>query len=166
MKVEKCGTYHAKIEGCQLVKMPDGKSQFKVYFVSIIGRDNPSRTEWAHCGYSKESFVKDFQASGWEGVGFVTAFPHIIKVFRYSPKVEILQHVKAYDTKTGKPIGLDREDGFTEFACLAEALLANDEFIAWAKAQSVKEYMDFISKIDDAPVACNSKLKAYWEQDQ
>ena len=39
--------------------------------------------------------VTDFLArlagtEGVEGVGFVTAFPHITKVFRYAPKAEIL----------------------------------------------------------------------------
>ncbi|MBR6058153.1 MAG: hypothetical protein IKP58_08310 [Victivallales bacterium] len=162
MNVEKCGSYHAKIEGCELVKMPDGKSVFKVYFVSIVGRDNPARTEWTHCGIDKSAFIKDFQASGQEGVGFLTAFPHITKVFRYAPKAEILQHVRAFDTKSGKTISLVRDD-FTEFACLAEALIAADEYKAWAAAKSVEKYLQFTSPVEDAPIIDHSKLKRYAE---
>ena len=163
MKIEKCGTYHAKIENCELVKMPDGKSAFKVYFVSIVGRANPARTEWALCGLDKGDFIRNFQASGAEGIGFVTAFPHIAKIFRYAPKSEVIQHVSAFDTKTGAPISLDRGDGYMEFACLAEALLAADEYAAWADAKSVEDYLAFKSDINDAPVLDNAKLKRYFE---
>ena len=163
MKIEKCGSYHAKIEGCELVNMPDGKSAFKVYFVSIVGRDNPSRTEWAHCGIDKQAFIKAFRESRQEGVGFLTAFPHITKVFRYAPKMEILQHVRAFDTKTFALISLIRDD-FVEFACLAEALLAADEYKAWAAATSVEEYLKYVSPVENAPVFDNAKLKRYAEQ--
>ena len=161
MKIEKCGSYHGKIEGCELVTMPDGKSAFKIYFVSIVGRDNPSRTEWAHCGIDKQAFIKAFRESGQEGVGFLTAFPHITKVFRYAPKMEILQHVRAFDTKTFAPISLIRDD-FVEFACLAEALLAADEYKAWAAASSVEEYLRYVSPVENAPVFDNAKLKRYF----
>ena len=161
MKIEKCGSYHAKIEGCELVAMPDGKSAFKVYFVSIVGRDNPSRTEWALCGIDKQAFIKAFRESGQEGVGFLTAFPHITKVFRYAPKMEILQHVRAFDTKTFAPISLIRDD-FVEFACLAEALLAADEYKAWAAAGSVEEYLRYVSPVENAPGFDNAKLKRYF----
>ena len=163
MKIEKCGTYHAKIENCELVKMPDGKSAFKVYFVSIVGRENPARTEWGLCGLDKDQFLDAFRASGVEGVGFVTAFPHITKIFCYAPKSEIIQHVRAIDTKTGNPINLERGGGFMEFACLAEALLAADEYAAWAEAASVEEYLAFTSAVKDAPVRDNAKLRRYFE---
>ncbi len=163
MKIEKCGTYHAKIEECELVNMPDGKSAFKVYFVSIVGRDNPARTEWSLCGLDKHEFIESFKKSGEEGVGFLTAFPHITKVFRYAPKSEILQHVRAFDTKTGATISLERGD-YMEFACLAEALLAADEYAAWAAAHSVEEYLAFTSSVKDAPVQDNAKLRRYFEE--
>ena len=164
MKIEKCGTYHAKVEGCELVSMPDGKSAFKVYFVSIVGRDNPARTEWKLCGLDRETFLRSFSASGEEGIGFVTAFPHITKVFRYAPKAEILQHVRAFDTRTGATISLER-GGFMEFACLAEALIAADEYKAWASAKSVEEYLAFRSPLEDALIADNAKLRRYAEAD-
>ena len=161
MIVEKCGTYHAKIEECELVMMPDGKSAFKVYFVSIVGRENPARTEWPLCGIDKREFIERFRQSGEEGVGFLTAFPHITKVFRYSPKSEILQHVRAFDTKSGAPISLVRGD-FMEFACLAEALVAAEEYAAWAAAKSVEEYLEFRSSVKDAPVVDNAKMRRYF----
>ena len=164
MKIEKCGSYHAKIEGCELVAMPDGKSAFKVYFVSIVGRDNPSRTEWALCGIDKQAFIKAFRESGQEGVGFLTAFPHITKVFRYAPKSEVLLHVTAFKPATGEAISLDRGEGYTEFACLAEAVVANDEFKAWAKAPTVKEYLSFTSSEKDLPILSNTKLAEYVQE--
>lgn len=162
MRVSSCGTYHASIENCQTVTLPDGKSAFKVYFVSIIGRSNPERFEWVHNALSKEQFLSNFAAKGYEGIGFVTAFPHITKVFRFSPKSEILMLVSAYNTQTGEPVNLDRGEGFTEFACLAEAMLANDEYRAWAKAASVPEYLAYVSDEHDAPVLDNAKLGRYF----
>ena len=96
-----------------------------------------------------KAFIKAFRESGQEGVGFLTAFPHITKVFRYAPKMEILQHVRAFDTKTFAPISLIRDD-FVEFACLAEALLAADEYKAWAAAGSVEEYLRYVSPVENA----------------
>lgn len=162
MNVTPCGTYHAKIESCETVTMADGKSVFKVYFVSIIGRDKPERTVWSACGLSKQDFLEKFKQSGYEGIGFVTAFPHITKVFRYAPKMEILMLVSAFSTKTGEAVNLDRGEGFTEFACLAEAMLANDEYRAWGQAATVEEYLQFVSTADDAPVVSNTKLAKYW----
>ena len=41
MQVTTCNSYHAKIESTKLLTMPDGKSVFKVYYVSIVGRPTP-----------------------------------------------------------------------------------------------------------------------------
>jgi len=165
MKVSENGGYKAIIEDSRIVKMADGKSIFKVYFVSIVGRDNPARYEWAHNALSKDQYVEALKAAGHEGVGFVTAFPHISKVFRYMPKAEILLTVKAFDTQTGNPISLDRGEGFMEFACLAEAIIANDEYRAWAKAATVEEYLQsrYTEVGKELPVVVKDKMKKYWE---
>ena len=103
--------------------------------------------------------------NGHEGIGFVTAFPHISKVFRYMPKAEIILTVKAFETQTGKPINLDRGEGFMEFACLAEAVIANDEFRAWGESDTVEQYLETRSNCfgKDLPIRVKNKMKSYWE---
>jgi hypothetical protein len=41
MNISKCRTYHAISAGQSLLRMPDGKSVFKIYYLSIVGRDKP-----------------------------------------------------------------------------------------------------------------------------
>ena len=38
--------YDARISGTHLLACPDGRSAFKVYFLDIVGRQNPERYEW------------------------------------------------------------------------------------------------------------------------
>ena len=161
LTVTPCNPYDARVGRRELVRMPDGVSAFKMYFVSIVGRDQPQRYEWERGDLAPETFLGQFRAMPWEGVGFVTAFPHITKVFRFSPKAEILMLVAAYDTRTGKPIGLDRGEGYTEFACYAEALLAADEYRFWAEARSVTDYLAAFSDCAKATVDSHTKLAAH-----
>jgi hypothetical protein len=95
-------------------------------------------------------------------VGLVTCFPHITKVFRFSPSNETVLDVRELDTATLQPVDAARGDGFHEFACLAEALIAADEYRAWASARSVDEYLAYRSSQADFPVVSNTKLKDYW----
>lgn len=162
MKVSACRSYHGRIVDTKPVSMADGKSRFKIYFVSIVGRDQPQRFEWAHCGMTPDDFARRFAAGADEGIGFVTAFPHITKVFRYAPDVEILQHVKAFNTRDFTPIDLTRSEGYMEFACYAEAAVAADEYHAWARARSVAEYLDYWSPCKEAPILDHAKLGAWW----
>jgi len=163
MKVTACRPYHGRIVDTRLAAMADGKSRFKIYFVSIVGRDQPQRFEWAHCGMAPVDFVKRFSAGPDEGVGFVTAFPHITKVFRFAPDVEILLYVKAFNTRDFTPIDLARAEGYMEFACYAEAAIAADEYHAWARGRSVSEYLADWSPCKEAPIADHAKLRAWWE---
>ena len=158
MDIRPCGTYHATIETCVTVTMPDGKSAFKVYFVSSTGRDNPERFEWDRCPIDRQRFLQDFRASGRQGIGFVTAFPHITKVFVFPPRAEVLLDVEAFETATGQPLSLERPDGRCEFACLAEAVIANDEFLAWADAPDVPTYLRHAMPPGRADVHSNRKL--------
>lgn len=159
--IASCNPYDARIGNRELVRMSDGFSAFKLYFVSIVGRDQPRRYEWEQADLDRDGFVGQFRAMAWEGIGFVTAFPHITKVFRFSPQAEILLLVAAYDTRTGKPIGLDRGEGFVEFACYAEALLAADEYRFWAEAQTVPDYLAQFSDGAEATVQSHTKLAAH-----
>jgi hypothetical protein len=161
MHVSSCRTYHSKTVGNASVQLPDGKSVFKIYYVSIIGRDEPARFEWGKCALTPEAFEAMVTKSGWEGIGFVTAFPHITKVFRFAPSMETVLHVRAFNTADLKPLSLEREDGFVEFACYAEAAIASDEYHAWARAGSVEEYLKFRSVFVDGPVRTNRKLAEY-----
>ena len=164
MQIKSCLSYHARSAGPSLVNMPDGKSVFKLYYLDIPGRDDPPRYEWGRCGMKPEEFERLIVGQRFEGVGFITAFPHITKVFRFAPSVETVLHVRAFHTQKLQPLDLAREDGYLEFACLAEALIANDEYRAWAVAGSVRDYLHSFSDFADGPVVCHTKLAAYWPQ--
>jgi len=164
--VTPCNTYHARI--CprrELVRTPDGRSVFKVYFVDVIGRSNPARTEWDKCSDSKDAFLGRLPgAEGLDGVGFVTAFPHITKAFRYGPENETVVNVRAWSTPSLEPFDLSCADGYVQFACLAEALIAADEYRFWAEADTVEDYLSQWSDCTEAPVCRHDKLLEYWKR--
>ena len=161
--VKPCNTYHAILSSRELYRGADGKSAFKVYFCDIIGRKDPARTVWALCGMTKPDFLRRLGgAESAAGVGFVIAFPHIAKVFRFGPEVETNCHVRAWSTPEMKPLDLTRGEGYVEFACFAEAAIAAEEFAHWAAAKSVEEYLTRWAVSADWPVARNDKLLEYW----
>lgn len=142
--------------------MPNGRSVFKNYFVSIIGRPEKARYEWP----DDRSFASAVEARlgklPVEGVGFIVTFPHITKVFRFAPAMETVMHVRAFNTPDMSPLDLRRDDDFIEFACYAEAAIAADEYHLWAKSETVGEYLGTFSAFVDGPVKSNDKLAAYW----
>jgi hypothetical protein len=142
--------------------MPDGKSVFKVYYVSIINRPQPELFEWEKCQLSQVDFEKAFVSGGYEGIGFLIAFPHITKVYRFSPLMETVLDFSERNTPKMDFRNNDRGDGFREFACYAEAILAADEYAAWARAATVEEYLAVRSSQTEFPVARNDKLAKYW----
>ncbi len=161
--IKPCSAYHAVISDRSLLRNGDGKSAFKIYYVDIVGRENPARTEWDKSGIDKVQFEASLAAAATvEGIGFVTAFPHITKVFRFGPEAETVLNVKAWNTADMSHLDLARSDGYVEFACLAEAVLAADEYLFWAQADSVEEYLSNWSDCADAPVRSNTKLADYW----
>jgi hypothetical protein len=162
MQIAPCRTYHALTAGRSLVRMPDGISAFKVYYISVIGRDTPERFEWQHCRRTFADFEAALLGGGYEGVGFVIAFPHVTKIFRFSPGGETVLDVREFHTDGMRPMDCSRGEGFHEFACYAEAAIAADEYQAWAKAATVQEYLGFRSEAADFPVASNSKLAIHW----
>ncbi|OGV68760.1 MAG: hypothetical protein A3K19_24130 [Lentisphaerae bacterium RIFOXYB12_FULL_65_16] len=156
-------TYHAIISDRKLFRGAADLTAFKVYFVDIIGRKDPSRTEWDKCGLSRDQFMASLTGvPGLEGVGLITAFPHITKAFRFGPESEIVMNVRAWNTQGMTPLDLSRSDGYAEFACLAEAVLAADEFALWANAASVAEYLAKWSPYAGGPVSSRDKLMTYW----
>jgi len=160
--IKPCNTYHGKSAGTEMLKMPDGKSAFKVYFVDIVGRKQPERFVWSLCGRSTKDFLAGLTRLGIEGVGFVIAFPHITKVYRYGPNPEIVLNVRAYKTDGLAPLSLERGEGYVEFACLAEAVIGADEYRFWAEARSVEDYLKQWSGFADGPIVDHEKLRQYW----
>lgn len=162
MTIKPCKPYHAKCVAREPISMPDGKSTYKLYFLDIIGREERSRYEWKHAAKPISDFEIEFAGSGIEGIGFVTAFPHITKVFRFAPEVETVLHVSGIDTPSFSPLDLDRGGGWVEFACYAEALVAADEYRFWAAAEHVTDYLEQWSAFDEGSVASHDKLTRYW----
>jgi len=163
VRIATCRPYHAQTIGQSVLRMPDGRSAFKVYYISVIGRDKPEVFEWQHCPRTREDFEKTFLAGSHEGIGFVIAFPHVTKIFRFSPAMETIMDVREFHTEGMRQMDCSREDGYHEFACYAEAAIAADEYRAWARAATVEEYLAFRSPAADFPVASNTKLAAYWK---
>ena len=163
MLITPCRPYHSRTVRAGLLGMPDGKSTFKAYYVSIIGRDDPAKYEWEHSPVRIDDFAAQFTATGCPGIGFITAFPHITKVFRFAPAMETVLHVQAYNTADLSPLDLSRDEGYLEFACYAEAAIAADEYHAWAKAKTVEEYLQYLSSFVDGPVKSHTKFAEYME---
>ena len=162
MQITMCRTYHGQTVGRGVARMPDGRSVFKLYYISVIGRDRPELYEWRSGPRSHAEFERAFVAGGYQGVGFVIAFPHVTKIYRFSPAMETILDVSEFDTDGMTPRDCTRDDGSHEFACYAEAVLAAEEYRAWAKATTVDEYLAYRSDAADFPVVSNTKLAAYW----
>lgn len=162
MHVTPCRTYHGKTVGRTVLRMPDGKSVFKVYYISVIGRDTPALYEWRHCPRTTADFERAFAAGSHEGVGFVLAFPHVTKVYRFSPEGETILDVREFNTEGMTHRDCSRQDGYHELACYAEAVIAADEYHAWARSAAVEDYLALQSDAADFPVISNSKLATYW----
>ena len=161
-QVLSCESYHGISAGQAVLNMPDGRSVFKLYLLSIIDRDEPALYDWANSRFSISEFKGRFRERGYEGVGFVTAFPHITKIFRYAPEVETVVDVRELDTATLDELDCNRNDQYHEFACYAESLIAADEYRAWAKANSVDEYLQFRCSLSDFPIVNHNNLCDYW----
>jgi len=161
-QVLSCQPYHGSSAGQAVLNMPDGRSVFKLYLLSIIDRDEPALYDWASSQLSVLEFKVRFCEGGYTGVGFVTAFPHITKIFRYAPEVETVVDVREMDTATLAELDCNRSDQYHEFACYAESLIAADEYRAWAKANTVDEYLQFRCSLSDFPFVNHNKLSDYW----
>lgn len=162
MEIVPCRTYHAQTVGRSVLRMPDGKSVFKVYYISVIGRDMPELYEWQRGSRTMADFERGFRAGDHEGIGFVVAFPHVTKVYRFSPEGETILDVREFNTDGMTRRDGSRSDGYHELACYAEAAIAADEYRAWAESATVDEYLALHSDAADFPVVSNAKLVAYW----
>ena len=166
MNIPDCRPYHAVTSSMSLVQMPDGKSVHKIYYLSIIGRDKPELYEWERCAITKGEFEEAFRSGGHEGIGVVTDFPHITKVFRFGPSMETVLDIQEFDTDGMTVRDCSRDDGYHEFACYAEAVIAAEEYHAWAKAESVEEYLRTECDCTDFPVVSHSKLQTHYSAER
>ncbi len=165
MQIKPARPYDAEVVQHTLWRERGNKSTFKVYFVSILGRQDRARYEWCKFHLSPDQFIARLEATHVaEGVGFITAFPHITKIFRFAPASETVLHVKACETENLSQLNLGRDDKYVEYACYAEAALAAEEYDAWARAQDMAEYLSDFSKFTRGTILFSDKLKRYWEQ--
>ena len=158
--IKPCNPYAARPGGTAMYR--HGQTAFKIYYVDIYGREQRERYEWDLCGRPRESVLEGLRKLAVEGVGFVVSFPHITKIFRFAPSAETIMHVRAHWTKDFDEVDLEREEGFMEFACYAEAVIAADEYRFWAAAESVEDYLERWSDWVDATVVDNRKLARYF----
>ncbi|MCC7494216.1 MAG: hypothetical protein IT204_17790 [Fimbriimonadaceae bacterium] len=160
MELKPCLPYTARPAGTGVWR--DGRSHFKIYYVDITGREHPERYEWALAAAGPACLTAALTAAGTVGIGFVVAFPHIAKVFRWSPAAETILLVSAFRPADRTALPLDRGAGEVEFACYAEALIAAGEYHLWAAASSVADYLEQWVEWSEAPVVSHTKLAAYW----
>jgi hypothetical protein len=160
MDILPCKPYISRVDGRKLLRRPDG-SAFKLYYVSLLGRGKPEPYDWGASPGKAEAFEAALAGLAPEGVGFITAFTPIVKIFRFAPSAETIMHVRVVNPATMAPLDLARPEGYMEFACYAEAALAADEYRAWAAAATVEEYLETFSHFEGGPVVKNDKLAAW-----
>jgi hypothetical protein len=158
--IKPCNTYSAYPSGQAVYR--NGPHVFKIYYVDITGRSQPERYEWDRCGRDRDTLLAVLAEVPIEGLGFVIAFPHVTKVFRFAPSAETIMHVRAFNTADFAEINLQREEGYVEFACYAEAIIAAEEYHTWAEATSADEYLGQWCAWDEAPVRDHTKLARYF----
>jgi hypothetical protein len=159
--LQPCQPYAARPAGRALYT--NGPHAFKVYFIDITGRARPELYEWDRCGRDRETVVTGLERAGVEGVGFVCAFPHIAKAFRFGPENETVLTVRAFRPADFAELDLGRAEGYVEYACLAESVIADREYRLWAGAPTVAAYLG--EWVDWPPVAVAepSKLARHFE---
>jgi hypothetical protein len=159
--IEACQSYAARPAGRAVYE--NGPHAFKVYFIDITGRQHPERYEWDRSGRERDGVLAGLKRAEIEGIGFVCAFPHIVKVFRFGPENETVLHVRAFRPADFAKIDLARSDGYVEYACLAESIIADGEYRLWAGASTVAEYLVRWVDWQPAAVADEGKLGRYYD---
>ena len=160
MRVEPCRSYAARPAGTDCYR--DGRTVFKVYYADIHGRDTPERFEWDLSSLERRAVLKALAGMAVEGVGFVISFPHVGKVFRFWPQAETIVTVRAFNPGDGSALPLHRGDGEVEFACLAEAVIAAQEYLFWAESRDVGQYLGRWAQWGDLGIVDQTKLARYW----
>ena len=162
MEVKDTRSYDTRLVHRCLVRGRDGRSSFKLYRLDLVGRANPERYQWPASGLDPAELQRHLKL--FEGLGFVTSFPHITKVFRFDPGAETVLIVRAFRTTGFEALDIGRPEGYVEFACLAEALIASDEYRLWAKAPTVEGYLGSWSRFRAGAIRDHAKLRRHWQQ--
>jgi hypothetical protein len=160
--IASCPSYAARPAGRALYE--NGPHAFKVYFIDITGRRQPELYEWDQCGRQRDSVVAGLKRGGVEGLGFVCAFPHIAKAFRFGPESETVLNVRAFRPADFANLDLGRSDGYAEYACLAESVIADAEYRLWARARTVEEYLEQWVDWEPIAVADEGKLGRHYSR--
>ncbi|UCF99329.1 MAG: hypothetical protein JSV89_07255 [Spirochaetaceae bacterium] len=159
---ESSAPYTSEPAGTAVFRL-DEKSQFKLYFLQIIGRVDRSRYEWATARRSKEQTIVQLRAHSLRGIGFACVFPHIAKVFFFGSSQghrETNLYVRAFGGDPLQPISLEYGESM-EIACAGEMDVASKEFALWQRCSTVEQYLEeFVS-----PSICcfenHEKLKSF-----
>jgi hypothetical protein len=160
--VEACQGYAARPAGRAVYA--NGPHAFKVYYIDIVGRARPERYEWDRAEIDPEGVLAGLKRAGAEGVGFVCAFPHIVKAFRFGPESETVLNVRAFRPSDFTELDLARSDGYVEYACLAESVIADAEYRLWAAAGSVEAYLERWTDWQPVAVADEGKLGRHYRR--
>jgi hypothetical protein len=154
--------YTSELSGTAVLRA-GGKSQFKLYFLQILGRAQRSKYEWAQAKRSKEQTVSQLESLSLDGVGFACLFPHITKVFFFgSPEGnrETNLYVRAFSGDPLQQISLEY-GGSMEVACAGEMDIASKEFALWQRCSSVEEYLDKFVVPNTCTFEDHGKLKRF-----
>ena len=134
--------------------------RFNVYVLSVIEREQPHVFDWQSYDYTPADFENRVN-SGIRGLGFITGFPGITKIFRYPSQIETVVDVGCFDVRLFEGVSSDRGEGYYEFACYAKAVIVADAYHAWPNAKTAPDYLKFFSTSTDPPFAWPGKLATY-----
>ena len=73
-------------------------------------------------------------------------------------------HVRAFRPADFTELDLARSDGYVEYACLAESVIADAEYRLWAEARTVEEYLERWVDWQPVAVADEGKLGRHYRR--
>lgn len=133
---------------------------FKIYFVDILNREQKNKYVWEYAEITKKDLLNGIEKLHPQGIGFIIAFPHVFKIFRFGPSIETNLYSIAYNPKTMERLTL-QEEGWLELGCLAEIEISFDEFTFWATSPNVEDYLLNFSSKGNGSILDHSKLFNY-----
>ena len=157
--VQPVNPYTSRPAGTAMLRLDDG-SAFKVYFLEIVGRDQPEKYEWQACGRDRQAAVAQLRDAGISGVGFICLFPHVAKVFFFGECAETNLYATALRGDPLRPSPLDDARG-VEIACAGEMDVAAREFALWRRCETVEDYLAESVEPETCGFANHAKLGQY-----
>ena len=160
--VKPVSAYTSRPVGVALLRLSD-KSAFKVYFMDIVGREEPEKYEWEASGRDRGAAMEQLKGAGLTGVGFICLFPHIAKAFFFGECGETNLYAQAFRGDPFRPSALDYARG-VEVACAGEMDVAAREFALWRKCATVEAYLSEFVVPEECGFANHGKLREYASQ--